>query len=218
MFPPLFSWRANLALLPPPGTLHLAAPSAGFFWRGRAPFKRAWYTSLGVGVGQIPRRADASHATSFHDSGGLGYRPPRGIALCGTLRPGIFGSRCPTRVGSAAGRRCPLRVTSRRKAAPISISAFGVKADVNHCVGECPLLAITGPFPRAKATFCRITPGATPLSPQTLPFVTHPGRDLCHCHAIKRTKSPDCAAAGQGASDDIPTHQAIAKKRTKRRK
>ena len=40
--------------------------------------------------------------------------------------------------------QCPLRVTSRRKAAPISMSAFGGKADVNHCVGECPLLAISG--------------------------------------------------------------------------
>ena len=39
---------------------------------------------------------------------------------------------------------CPLLVTSRRKAAPISISAFGGKADVNHCVGECPLLAKSG--------------------------------------------------------------------------
>ncbi len=38
----------------------------------------------------------------------------------------------------------PLWVTSRRKAAPISMSAFGGKADVNHCVGECPLLAISG--------------------------------------------------------------------------
>ncbi len=98
------------------------------------------------------------------------------------------------------------------------MSAFVGKADVNHSPAEGPLLAISGPFPRAKATFCRITPGATPPPPQTLPFVTHPGRDLCHCHAIKRTKSPDCAAAGQGASDDIPTHHAIAKKRTKRRK
>ena len=35
---------------------------------------------------------------------------------------------------------------------------------------------------------------------------------------ISRTKSPDCAAAGQGASNDIHTHQAIAKKQTKRRK
>ncbi len=26
----------------------------------------------------------------------------------------------------------------------ISMSAFGGKADVNHCVGECPLLAISG--------------------------------------------------------------------------
>ncbi len=24
------------------------------------------------------------------------------------------------------------------------MSAFGGKADVNHCVGECPLLAISG--------------------------------------------------------------------------
>jgi len=39
---------------------------------------------------------------------------------------------------------CPLRVTRRRKAAPISMSAFGGKADVNHCVGECPLIAISG--------------------------------------------------------------------------
>ncbi len=38
----------------------------------------------------------------------------------------------------------PLRVTSGRKAAPISISAFGGKADVNHCVGECPFIAISG--------------------------------------------------------------------------
>ena len=34
--------------------------------------------------------------------------------------------------------------TSRRKTAPISMSAFGGKADVNHCVGECPLIAISG--------------------------------------------------------------------------
>jgi len=39
---------------------------------------------------------------------------------------------------------CPLLVTSRRKAAPISISAFGGKADVNHCVAECPLIATSG--------------------------------------------------------------------------
>ncbi len=26
----------------------------------------------------------------------------------------------------------------------ISMSAFGGKADVNHCVGECPLIAISG--------------------------------------------------------------------------
>ncbi len=47
------------------------------------------------------------------------------------------------RLGMVVPQR-PLWVTSRRKAAPISMSAFGGKADVNHCVGECPLLAISG--------------------------------------------------------------------------
>ena len=31
------------------------------------------------------------------------------------------------------------------RAALLPTSAFGGKADVNHCVGECPLLAISGP-------------------------------------------------------------------------
>ena len=28
----------------------------------------------------------------------------------------------------------------------LGMSAFGGKADVNHCVGECPLLAMSGRF------------------------------------------------------------------------
>ena len=39
---------------------------------------------------------------------------------------------------------CPLWVISRRLVAPSQMSAFGGKADVNHCVGECPLLAKSG--------------------------------------------------------------------------
>ncbi len=50
----------------------------------------------------------------------------------------------PRRPAADPSRR-PLRVISRRNAAPISMSAFGGKADVNHCVGECPLLAKNGP-------------------------------------------------------------------------
>ncbi len=37
-----------------------------------------------------------------------------------------------------------LRSSPRASASPISISAFGGKADVNHCVGECPLIARSG--------------------------------------------------------------------------
>ncbi len=37
-----------------------------------------------------------------------------------------------------------LTENERRVAADILMSAFGGKADVNHCVGECPLLAISG--------------------------------------------------------------------------
>ena len=46
----------------------------------------------------------------------------------------------------ALGRRPerPLWVKSRPPAQPPIMSAFGGKADVNHCVGECPLLAISG--------------------------------------------------------------------------
>ena len=39
---------------------------------------------------------------------------------------------------------CPLWVKSRRLATTYRMSAFGGKADVNHCVGECPLIAISG--------------------------------------------------------------------------
>ncbi len=40
--------------------------------------------------------------------------------------------------------QCPLWVTSRPFSTAVRMSAFGGKADVNHCVGECPLLAISG--------------------------------------------------------------------------
>ena len=39
-----------------------------------------------------------------------------------------------------------LRLTIARAPDCISMSAFGRKADVNHCVGECPLIAISGPW------------------------------------------------------------------------
>ena len=32
------------------------------------------------------------------------------------------------------------------RAALLPTSAFGGKADVNHCVGECPLIAKSGPY------------------------------------------------------------------------
>ncbi len=42
------------------------------------------------------------------------------------------------------------RNTERRNVRPtrVSMSAFGGKADVNHCVGVCPLLAINGHYPQ----------------------------------------------------------------------
>jgi len=55
------------------------------------------------------------------------------------------------------------RITSRRKAAPISMSAFRGKADVNHYASEGPLLAITGhPAARPKSKIgCSETPSET---------------------------------------------------------
>ncbi len=47
------------------------------------------------------------------------------------------------RLGRVVPQR-PLWVRSRRKAAPISMSAFGGKADVIQGVAECPLLATSG--------------------------------------------------------------------------
>ncbi len=48
--------------------------------------------------------------------------------------------------------QCPLWVISGRFAAPSRMSAFGGKADVDHCVGECPLIAISGhPAARPKS-------------------------------------------------------------------
>ncbi len=38
----------------------------------------------------------------------------------------------------------PLWVISGPFSTAVRMSAFGGKADVNHCVGECPLLAISG--------------------------------------------------------------------------
>ncbi len=38
---------------------------------------------------------------------------------------------------------CPLWVISRPFSTAVRMSAFGGKADVNHCVGECPLIAIS---------------------------------------------------------------------------
>ena len=49
--------------------------------------------------------------------------------------------------------QCPLRVISGRRGQPALMSAFGGKADVNHCVGECPLLAISGHSDPASATW-----------------------------------------------------------------
>ncbi len=39
---------------------------------------------------------------------------------------------------------CPLWVKSGHFSYPSVMSALGGKADVNYCVGECPLLAISG--------------------------------------------------------------------------
>ncbi len=47
------------------------------------------------------------------------------------------------RLGRVVPQR-PLWVTSRRKAAPISMSALRGKADVNHWAVECLLIAISG--------------------------------------------------------------------------
>ncbi len=46
--------------------------------------------------------------------------------------------------GRVFARLGPLRVTSRPFSTAVRMSAFGGKADVNHCVGECPLLAKSG--------------------------------------------------------------------------
>ncbi len=64
--------------------------------------------------------------------------------------PGRRGRRNPASPAASSAttfvRRaeCPLWVKSRRFTAPSRMSAFGGKADVNHCVGECPLIAISG--------------------------------------------------------------------------
>ncbi len=47
-------------------------------------------------------------------------------------------------LGLQSNRSCPLWVISRPFSTAVRMSAFGGKADVNHCVGECPLLAISG--------------------------------------------------------------------------
>ncbi len=39
---------------------------------------------------------------------------------------------------------CPLWVISGHPVTAFRMSAFGGKADVNHCVGECPLIAKSG--------------------------------------------------------------------------
>ena len=63
------------------------------------------------------------------------------------MRPKAFSRFNGTVTSSAVAAeslRRPLWVISGRKAAPISMSAFGGKADVNHQTPECPLLAISG--------------------------------------------------------------------------
>ena len=71
----------------------------------------------------------AAQRASERESGPMSRDRPR--CICRTPRPN------PQRL---------LWVTSRRKAAPISMSAFGGKADVNQGVAECPLIAISGDF------------------------------------------------------------------------
>ncbi len=44
-------------------------------------------------------------------------------------------------LGLQSNRSCPLWVISGHTATTFPTSAFGGKADVNHRVGECPLLA-----------------------------------------------------------------------------
>ena len=58
-----------------------------------------------------------------------------------------------TCLGSALSVDRPPWVRNGRKAAPSRMSAFGGKADVNHCVGECPLIAISGHSDPASATW-----------------------------------------------------------------
>ncbi len=49
------------------------------------------------------------------------------------------------------------------RAALLPTSAFGDKADVNHCVGECPLIATSGHWDHSLGTRLRIV-SANPVS------------------------------------------------------
>ena len=59
--------------------------------------------------------------------------------------PLVFGTSYPVfNQGGFQVVRCPLWVKSGHPTPWPFMSAFGGKADINHCVGECPLLAISG--------------------------------------------------------------------------
>ena len=70
----------------------------------------------------------------------------------------------------------PLWVTSRRKAAPISMSAFGGKADVNHSPAEGPLLAISGHLAASRNSLSPPSRYASRMPRSTYPKVCVSGR------------------------------------------
>ncbi len=85
------------------------------------------------------------------------------------------------------------------------MSAFGGKADVNHCVGECPLIATSGPWEEGKLSFAISTftsayvPGyhwatmrsAARISPEKILDAESNGHHRVWCAAIpQRALSP----------------------------